>query len=430
MNSLFVRFYLLVIFSIVGGAFVSMLLLDDYDFNREIEAFLQQSRPTYVRLQEQVGQQGLKPTDDLADRANIYSPYKLALVQAPGPNEVLFYDQVFNGVRVYADVNNDGLIEAIYPLDNSLYALSIIEAPLPLQEDYFDQAIILFVFGLVGLIIFGLVYQLNGYAQRLILVNREFGRGSLAARADTTMPEPFKTLAINFNAMADDIRRAISEQEVMSHAISHELRTPLNRMRFALDMTRGKESMDELHDLIENIDQSAEELDELIGKILELAKINFGSSHHNVSEIQLGPLLTSLVASIQTQASELQVSCSAKREVAIQGDSFQIQRVFSNLLDNACKHSHSLIAVSLWVEGNEVFVAVDDDGKGVPELQRERVFAPFARLDSSRNRKTGGYGLGLAIVSSIVRNHGGSVAVSESPHGGARFQVRLPLTLI
>ncbi|OUS29032.1 hypothetical protein A9Q99_10505 [Gammaproteobacteria bacterium 45_16_T64] len=427
MNSLFVRFYLLVIVSIVGGFSLSILLLDEYDFNREIEAFLHQSSPTFLRLQEQEWLLDLQPTDDLAAHANIYSPYALALIHLPQPDTEFFYDQAFNDFHVYADLNDEGLIEAIYPIDNSSYALRITEAPLLLEEDYFDQAIILFVFSLVGLIIFALVYQLNGYAQRLIQVNREFGRGSLASRADTHMPEPFGTLAVNFNSMADDIRRAITEQEVMSHAISHELRTPLNRMRFALDMTRGKESMDELYDLIESIDQSAEELDELINKILELAKINFGASHHNYGKIQLSQLLSSLVASAQTQPGKLKVSLSTELKAIVHGDSFQMQQVFSNLLDNARKHSCSLIAVTLWIESDTVLVAVDDDGTGIPEHQRERVFAPFARLDSSRNRKTGGYGLGLAIVGSIVRNHGGSVEIHESSYGGARFQVRLPL---
>lgn len=114
----------------------------------------------------------------------------------------------------------------------------------------------------------------------------------------------------------------------------------------------------------------------------------------------------------------------------IDGDPRQLARVVRNLLGNATRHAGTRIDVGLRDEGADVVLVVDDDGAGIPEHERERVFERFVRLDAARGDRDGGSGLGLAIVRDIVTDHAGTVVVSHAPIGGARFTVRLPSTAL
>jgi signal transduction histidine kinase len=111
----------------------------------------------------------------------------------------------------------------------------------------------------------------------------------------------------------------------------------------------------------------------------------------------------------------------------VRGDETSLAQVVRNLVDNAARHADRTLSVSVREHRDSIGLTVDDDGPGVPEDQRQRVFERFVRLDEARARDAGGSGLGLAIVAEIVRAHGGTVSVTSSPLGGARFDVRLPV---
>jgi len=113
--------------------------------------------------------------------------------------------------------------------------------------------------------------------------------------------------------------------------------------------------------------------------------------------------------------------------VRVRGDASQLARVVRNLADNAARHARSTVSLSATAQEGTAVLVVDDDGPGVPEAERERIFQRFVRLDTDRARAAGGSGLGLAIVSEIVAAHSGSVTVEPAPGGGARFLVRLPV---
>ena len=110
----------------------------------------------------------------------------------------------------------------------------------------------------------------------------------------------------------------------------------------------------------------------------------------------------------------------------MRGHRDEITRVITHLLDNAARHAASTVEVSLRADGDTVYLLVDDDGPGVPVHERERIFERFVRLDEARQRDEGGAGLGLAVVQTVVTASGGTITVSDSPLGGARFQVELP----
>ena len=122
----------------------------------------------------------------------------------------------------------------------------------------------------------------------------------------------------------------------------------------------------------------------------------------------------------------LQVDTSGVGAARVQGDADALRRVLRNLGENAARHASSRIDIALGERGGDVVLTVDDDGPGIPESERDRVLERFVRLDEARSRDDGGSGLGLSIVDEVVRAHGGSISISQSPLGGARIQVTLP----
>jgi len=124
----------------------------------------------------------------------------------------------------------------------------------------------------------------------------------------------------------------------------------------------------------------------------------------------------------------LRVDTSGVFAGRVLGDPNRLRRMVGNLIDNAVRHARSTVSIHLDAAGREtVVLRVDDDGPGIPESERERIFERFVRLDDSRSRMVGGSGLGLAIVRHVATTHGGSVQALDSPSGGARLEVILPL---
>ncbi len=121
---------------------------------------------------------------------------------------------------------------------------------------------------------------------------------------------------------------------------------------------------------------------------------------------------------------QLQVTTQPTR---VRGDRARLAQVLANLVDNAVRHTRSLVRISVRTDGDHAIVIVEDDGPGIPAAQRHRVFERFVRLDDSRGRRSGGSGLGLAIVAEIVQAHGGTVSIGDRPGGGCRVEVRLPV---
>jgi signal transduction histidine kinase len=112
--------------------------------------------------------------------------------------------------------------------------------------------------------------------------------------------------------------------------------------------------------------------------------------------------------------------------VQVRGTAAELARLVRNLVDNATRHAQGRMSVALTEDAGHAVLRIDDDGPGVPEPDRERVFERFTRLDGSRNRASGGVGIGLALVRRVAEGHGGSVTVGDAPLGGARFEVRIP----
>ena len=220
--------------------------------------------------------------------------------------------------------------------------------------------------------------------------------------------------AVAFNRMQDRLRRYVEDRTAMVGAIAHDLRTPLTRLRFRIEATpddiRGK--------LAADIDQ----MDAMISATLGFVRDATRAGAREKLE------LSSLVESVLDEAAETGADATAlpSGRLVIEGDPVALRRLVANLVENALKYGHRARG-RVFHEGQEAVIEIDDDGPGIPVDEAERVFEPFYRGEPSRSRETGGAGLGLAVVRSIARAHGGDVELRARSGGGLTARVTLPL---
>ncbi len=221
-----------------------------------------------------------------------------------------------------------------------------------------------------------------------------------------------------FLLMRERIQRQITQRTEMLAGVSHDLRTPLTRMKLALDMVAEMSGCDpEIEELMADV----AEMEAMIEGYLAFAR---GEGAELVQPTDLSRLLNETAASARREGTEVTLSVEPLMTLPLRPNA--MRRCVANLLSNAGRH-----AGTAWVRaerrGGAIEIIIDDDGPGIPAAAREDVFKPFFRMDRSRNLATGGSGLGLTIARDVVRSHGGDITLDDSPYGGLRAIIRLPL---
>jgi two-component system sensor histidine kinase RstB len=283
--------------------------------------------------------------------------------------------------------------------------------------------------GIITIAAYFIIHPLERKLNKMELAVRRIRGGDLSARAQVQGSDEVSQLAHAFNGMAEHLQRLMDSQREMTRAVSHELRTPVARLRFGMEMLADTDDLEQRHEQLLLLDQDVEQLNQLIDEILTYAKLEQGTPSLKFETFDLGGLLERI--RLETQAlntgHRIDVDTTGV-DVRIEAEHRYLHRVVQNLAGNAVRYARSQVRLSGGVTGNWAWVCVEDDGPGIPEKDRTRIFEPFSRLDDSRTRASGGYGLGLSIVQRIAFWHGGSVEVGQSPDlAGARFIFRWPV---
>ncbi len=255
-----------------------------------------------------------------------------------------------------------------------------------------------------------------------------FGSGKLQARASVKPSAVLGNLAAQFNAMADRIGSLISGHRELTNAVSHELRTPIARMRFGLDMLERADVRDKQR-FMKGLNADVDDLEDLVNELLHYARFERSGPIKEQQNIEIIPWLESVVKNAKGYAGHLTITCNTHNistNQRVRCCPHYMARVIHNLLRNACRYGKQELNVILEMSENNIIIHVDDDGKGIPEKDRKRIFEAFTRLDNSRDRQSGGHGLGLAIAQSIINAHKGNISITDSPLGGARFTLCWP----
>jgi two-component system osmolarity sensor histidine kinase EnvZ len=288
------------------------------------------------------------------------------------------------------------------------------------RKRLFSSTTYVFIIWMVGtsLILFGVagLFMRNQVRpiRRLADAAARFGKGQEIVGFKPEGATEVRQAALEFNRMRERITRTIAQRTEMLAGVSHDLRTPLTRMKLELAM------------LPDNADAAAlktdvDEMERMIDAYLAFVR---GEGSEAAIKSALRPLLEEVVGGARRDGSDVELAIEGEITLTLRPNA--IRRSLTNLVANACRYSKH-VAVRARRFGDSLELIVDDDGPGIPSERREDVFRPFFRLDSSRSRATGGVGLGLTIARDLVRGHGGDLVLDQSPLGGLRAIVRLPL---
>ncbi|QND52958.1 HAMP domain-containing protein [Phyllobacterium sp. 628] len=225
----------------------------------------------------------------------------------------------------------------------------------------------------------------------------------------------YKSAARAVNAMQAQLREYVADREQLAAALAHDLRTPLTRIRLRLELLRKSQ-------LRQSLMQDLNDIEAISRSVIDFA------TYEIVEEEQEKIDFWSLVDSIADNYPEVTFgkSSSASRKLICFGRPIALRRCITNLIDNAVKYGQSANVDLSQVE-NDIVLVIRDKGPGIPQEKLDEVFQPFRRVEGSRNRETGGFGLGLTIARNIAQRCGGDIVLKNDPEGGLRAELRIPL---
>jgi two-component system sensor histidine kinase CpxA len=289
-----------------------------------------------------------------------------------------------------------------------------------------------------GLICYLLAWYLTMPVVRLRAATRQLAAGDLTARAgapNVRRRDEVAGLMRDFDAMAERLENLVKAQSRLLNDISHELRSPLARLNVALGLARQR-SGPETASMLERIELEAGRLNELIGRLLTLARLEDGEQRVPATPVALDEIVLNVAEDAEFEAQARH--CHVRSDIpvgawGVRGDASLLHSAIENVVRNAIRYTRegTTVEIALAREvssvGAEAVVRVCDCGSGVPLDSLEKLFQPFYRLDADRGRLTGGVGLGLAITERAVRFHGGTVFAINRAEGGLKVEIHLPL---
>ncbi|WP_413516889.1 histidine kinase sensor domain-containing protein [Photobacterium phosphoreum] len=303
-----------------------------------------------------------------------------------------------------------------------------------------------FYFGLIQVVIAVLIllmfsFLIARYLQRPLNTLREASRslanGDFSVRVANAVSDStveFKSLATDFDEMAEQIQMLSERQRRLIRDVSHELRTPLARHNLSLHLMRKRVAPEHQH-LVDRLERESEEMNQLVNEILEFNQLQNTTKNVNLIPLDVESLCLATVPDIETLLGKQQTLTTAidNNMPLVMGDSRLIVRAVNNLLGNAMKYAGEqahiqLISALVVIEGQAfVQLSVEDDGHGIAEQHLKRIFDPFTRIEGARDKQSGGYGLGLAIVKEAMAVMHGAVNAENRQPQGLSIQLLLPV---
>lgn len=289
------------------------------------------------------------------------------------------------------------------------------------------------VFAAAGFLCFLLARYLTSPVKKLQEATRRLATGDLSARVHSgqgTRRDELMELGQDFDAMAERIERLVNSQQRLLSDISHELRSPLTRLNVSLELARQRAGAEALP-MLDRIGRESDRLNELIGQLLTLSKLENNPTASGKEIVNLSQLVRDIVADADFEAQSRQRSVKLLRadECQITGSGELLRRAIENVVRNAIRYTREGTAVEVTLQrtNNSALITVRDYGEGVPESALKELFRPFYRVADARDRQTGGIGLGLAITERAIALHQGNVVASNVGTGGLSIEMRLPL---
>jgi two-component system sensor histidine kinase CpxA len=283
-----------------------------------------------------------------------------------------------------------------------------------------------------------LARYLSAPVVKLRAATQQLAAGDLSARvgaARNRRRDELADLGRDFDVMAERIESLMASQKRLLHDISHELRSPLARLKIALELARASDGP-EAEWALERIEREADRLNDLIGQLLTLARLDSDSEKTDNDSVNLKRLVEEIAldADFEARNYNRSVEVVASQDCSITGNEQLLRSAVENVVRNAVSYTAEGTAVEVALrrrdthEGAKAVITVLDKGRGVPQAVLANIFRPFYRVGDARDRQSGGIGLGLSISHRAVQAHGGTVTASNAPSGGLLVEIQLPIT--
>jgi signal transduction histidine kinase len=338
-------------------------------------------------------------SDALAER--LKGPDWREVLVSPGAADAVHAERGLRDFRVSIALRDGDWINFAFPAIDTL----------PLFSPQLLVLMIGSILAVLGLSFYA-VLRVTRPLERLTRAAEELGRSGRTEILPESGASEVRRAARAFNEMQGHIKRLIDDRLQMTAAISHDLRTPITRLKLRAEFVEDplqREKM--LRDL--------DEMEAMIKSTLALAREDANPEPR--AAVDLGAMLADCAEGLEHVA----ISIGAPQPATLQAQPLAMKRALGNLIENAVKFGKTA-RVRLDATPGDYVIAIDDDGPGISSAEIEAVFRPFYRVEASRNRESGGAGLGLAIARSVIRSHGGDIHLENRPEGGLRARITLP----
>jgi len=248
-----------------------------------------------------------------------------------------------------------------------------------------------------------------------------YGDGNLSYRMPLRRSDEFQDLAASVNHMAERIQNLLTSKEKLLLDVSHELRSPIARMKVAVELLDDETTRAGLR-------EDLAEMEAMVTDILETARLRQSAAGLDLREVDMSGLIRSVTADFKGQTPAIETTAIEAVQLFI--DPQKARTVLKNVIDNALKYSRPSsrpVEITAGRDETDYRITVQDHGIGIPPEELDRVFEPFYRVDPSRSRATGGFGLGLSLCKAIMAAHGGSIHLDSQPGQGSRVTIRFPM---
>lgn len=428
MKRLFLNYYLFIILLLLLAKFVAVPLIEHLaaaPFKREFVQYYQElTKGSFFTLSQYL--QGFSQ-EQWSNKLQLLQPQFGYPIGLTAIDQKLFSEEEIIQLLAGQVVVGGQYDQFWQRIGQSEYALAMGPFPSPGVGGAVNVVIWGVVLLLLGVVVLLWALPLWKQLARISKSAETFGDGNLDVRAMVPRQSMLAPLANTFNQMAERIEQLITSQKMLTNAVSHELRTPIARIQFGVEMVANTSESSKREQYLKGVHRDIGALESLVSELLVYAR--FDSKNFELQkEIQtVAPWFKKIISDLRNQVSaRIRYTTPDEKRMVATFDSRMLQRALGNLIQNAAKYGNGQVEVAVEKEEGGLLIHVDDDGPSIPVDERERVFEPFSRLDSSRNRQSGGYGLGLAIVKQVMVSHGGTVGIADSPLGGSRFTLYLP----
>ncbi len=453
MRSLFWKIfcYFLLIIILIVSVGITLTLLRDQEFPPLAhQSFARQAIAEYGRnVVAAHTQGGDKSVDQYIDRVRRKSGIELTVIdqdgrslssrRAPRRMRHMLDRAMGSGEIVRPMMGNRNAVAGIFTAaDGSRFLVSVALPEQPKPKELISALThgflgwkLLVLLAITAVVCWILARSLTSPIKRLRKATCRFADGDLTTRIGNEIKggNEFAELARDFDDMAIKIEDLVGSQQRLLRDISHELRSPLARLSIALELARKQQTNGD-DKALNRIELETERMNEMIGQLLSLTRLESDMQGLQKSTFDLAALLERLVhdADFEAAAKESQVVFKGQSTLRWNGHEELLARALENVMRNAVKYTsaNSEVEVVLHVTADHILIQVLDAGPGVPEEALEKLFIPFFRVADDRDRKSGGTGIGLAIAERAVKLHGGMIKAENRSEGGLKIEINLP----